>query len=86
LHAGKQWALFNAEHKFSYDEDAELAVLEETLTEEKIVDATLTSAHFGAEYERLQRVSTYADRPMENSLAADNDLLDQRLRDLGYLQ
>ncbi len=83
---GKQWALFNSEHKFTYDEEAGQGILERTFTEEIWESEGLTDLHFLSEFERLCRASTYADRPLESTPAADNDLLDQRLRDLGYLE
>jgi len=82
---GKQWTLFNAEHKYSYDQDACRGSLEQTFTEDIWNKEGLTEAHFQAEFDRLQQASIYANRSIDDAPPADNELLDQRLRDLGYL-
>lgn len=82
---GKQWALYNSEHKYSHDEGAELGLLERVFTEEKLENGHPSSVHFQAEYERLQQTSAYVNRPMDTATETDSDILDQRLRDLGYL-
>ncbi|MGY8825512.1 MAG: sulfatase-like hydrolase/transferase [Candidatus Latescibacterota bacterium] len=86
INSGKQWALFNAEHKYSYDEEIGKGSLEQTFTEDKLVGEGLTDVHFQTEFARLRQASAYADRPLDSTAPADNDLLDQRLRDLGYLE
>ncbi len=82
---GRQWALFNPACKYTYDEDSAEGRLEHTLSEERLQRDELSHAHFEGEFARLQNLSPLAKGPVGQAEEGDAALLDQRLRDLGYL-
>ncbi len=77
---GRQWALFDAEKKFTWDEDRGEGRLERTFTEERLPDQ---GDYFKGVYARLQAESAYAHLPPAES--ETDEVLDRRLRELGYL-
>lgn len=79
---GRQWALFDARHKFSWDEDRGVGRLERTFTEELLPDQG-EADYFKEVYERMQAESAYAHLPPAER--ETDELLDRRLRELGYL-
>jgi arylsulfatase A-like enzyme len=79
----QKWALFNAKTKFSYDQTTQQGKLEDTISEHPIHGA-LPTDHFIKAYEALIRTSQYN----AFSFASDDNthlLLEQRLKELGYL-
>ncbi len=82
---GRQWTLFNRECKYTFDEESEQGRLEHPLSEEPLIGEEGTHAHFSGAYARLQEQSPFAAAQMGQADKSDETLLDQRLRDLGYL-
>lgn len=82
---GRQWALFNRDCKYTFDEDAGQGRLQHPFSEDGIESADWTHAHFSDEFARLQAQSPFAQEPLNKGEESDQALLDQRLRDLGYL-
>ena len=83
--AGPQWAIFDARHKFTYDEKRGEGKVEYTLTEEAVPDQENTP-YYLAEYARMQAESACGLRPPASASREEENLLEQRLRDLGYLE
>lgn len=81
---GPQWALFDANFKFTFDEARQWGRLEKTLTEERVEDRQ-AEAQYLAAYARLQAQSPYAQFPLEKANPPAEELLERRLKDLGYL-
>lgn len=84
--SGLQWALFNAEHKFSYDEGKKTGRLEQTFSEEPLKSTEFTPDFFREIYADLQQRSPWAAQSFKSPTKNESELLDQRLRDLGYLE
>jgi hypothetical protein len=82
--AGPQWALFDIQRKFTYDEECQEGRLETTLTEEELADPRAAN-HYTSAYAAMRAQSVYACRPLEHEDQAQEERLEQRLRDLGYL-
>ena len=83
---GPKWALFDLRHKFTYDEASGHSWLEDTLSE-KPIQSPAAAGLYQAEYENLRAQSAYAGQapPVAKDPGAEA-LLNQRLRDLGYLE
>ncbi len=79
---GRQWALFDHRFKLTHFVETGADRLEAIFTEEPVHDkACLREMH--SAYDALQEASCYANAgPIENSR---DSVLDQRLRDLGYM-
>ena len=81
---GRQWAIFDEQRKFTFDEERQEGRLERTLSEEALIDEQ-TAAHLRKIFEEMEARSLYAHLPDEEATPAQEDLLEKRLRDLGYL-
>ena len=79
----RQWALFDVRGKFTYNEDSRKGRLENTFTEESVGDRE--SSRYKAAYEKMLAHSAYGDLPCGSPSEGERDLLDKRLRDLGYI-
>jgi arylsulfatase A-like enzyme len=82
--SASRWSVFDAEHKLTVHEGTDRARLERTFTEERIEDPA-AEARLRAGRERLLRESSVTRSPLPRPEAGDASLLDQRLRELGYL-
>ena len=81
---GRQWAIFDQQRKFTFDEERQEGRLERTLSEESLRDEQAT-ADLKKGFEEMLARSPYAQLPDEEATPAQEDLLEKRLRDLGYL-
>ncbi|MFA6109131.1 MAG: alkaline phosphatase family protein [Candidatus Latescibacterota bacterium] len=81
---GSLWSVFDAEHKLTVHEGTDRVRLERTFTEERIEDPK-AEARLRAGRERLLRESSIPRSPLPRPEADEAELLDQRLRELGYL-
>ena len=79
---GRQWSLFNASVKFTCDQSTQRETLVETFSERPL--ATLDTRPYHQAYAALRATSNYVQG--ELAPAADRALLEQRLRQLGYLE
>ena len=79
---GRQWSLFNASTKFTCDQSTQRETLVETFSERPL--ATLDTHPYHQAYAALRAASNYVQG--ELAPAADRALLEQRLRQLGYLE
>ena len=79
---GRQWSLFNASVKFTCDQSTQRETLGETFSEQPL--AALDTAPYHQAYAALRAASNYVQG--ELAPAADRALLEQRLRQLGYLE
>ncbi len=79
----RQWAIFDVSGKFTYNEDKKRSRLEHPLTEEPIANGEMS--RYRAAFENMQTHSAYGNLPSESSPEEEKDLLQKRLRDLGYL-
>ena len=79
------WSLLNVEQKFTYDENAKTGELRKTLTEQplEVPAGANTCATYLQYYQDIVTGSVYNSTP--NTSTQHDILLDQRLRDLGYL-
>ncbi len=84
-YAGPRWAVFDEQRKFTFEEGRGKGRLEHTLTEEMLDDPSM-AAHYKEVYTRMQADSAYVHLPIEPSLPTRENLLHQRLRDLGYME
>ena len=82
---GFQWAIFDAEEKFTFDEKEGRGRLERTLEEEPLPHDRETEKRFRKIYEGMKARSRYASLPLPGADGEEAKLLEQRLRDLGYL-
>jgi len=80
------WAIFNGSLKFTWDQGARSGRLERTLTEDPVDLQGATARQYCEQYERMRRESRYAGRDLEASTSRDEELLQERLRGLGYLE
>ncbi len=78
---GRQWSLFDASAKFTCDQSTQRETLAETFSERPL--AVLDTRPYHQAYSALRAASRYVQA--EFAPAADPSLLQQRLRDLGYL-
>ena len=81
---GLQWALFDEERKFTYDEARQEGRLERTFTEEPLDDPRAAEQYLET-YARLRESSASARLLLPPSSDREHSALEQRLRDLGYL-
>ena len=79
---GRQWSLFNSDCKFSYDEKTHSEELVETWSETPIFDLSSKNLYHQA-YAELKAKSRFSDADF--SPGAERDLLQERLKKLGYL-
>ena len=79
---GRQWALFDANAKFTYDESTRREEFVATFTEQPIVDLSDKSSYYQA-YAAIKAASKYAHADF--SSGADREVLQERLKKLGYL-
>ena len=79
------WSLLNVEQKFTYDENAKSGELRNTLTEQplEVPAGASTCATYLQHYQDIVTGSAY--NSTTNTSTEHDILLDQRLRDLGYL-
>lgn len=82
--AASLWSVFNAEHKLTVHEGTGRVRLERTFDEERIEDP-VAEARLRDGRERLLRESSVTRSPLPRPEANEADLLDRRLRELGYL-
>jgi len=84
--APRRWSVFDREWKYRWEEKGS-GVLEATLSgeAEKAGAEDPRVANLLAQWQRLCRTSPYAKAPPIDQRAGDQRLLDQRLRELGYL-
>lgn len=80
---GPQWALFDSHRKFTCWEEEGAGRLEHTLSGEKIPYGDAESQYYRAAYAAMGANSGYAQLPEPTQTATS--VLDQRLRELGYL-
>ena len=78
---GRQWALFDANAKFTCDQSTQRETLIETFSEQPL--AALDTRPYHQAYAALKAASSYVQA--EFAPASDRALLQQRLRALGYL-
>jgi len=81
---GRQWALFDEQQKFTFDEDHQRGRLEKTLSGETLMEEG-AEGRFQKYFEEMQNRSTASHLPLSEASRDEEDLLDRRLRDLGYL-
>jgi arylsulfatase A-like enzyme len=81
---GRQWALFNPQVKMTYFEESKQTCLERTFDEQPIADGKLL-LQMQEVYRDMNRDSAYADQTSPTSTEDEESMLEQRLRDLGYL-
>lgn len=82
-HHGRQWSLFDEDAKFSYDEATQRESLVATFSETP--RSALGHTHqYHAAYAALKAASNYGHADW--GPAADRTILEQRLRQLGYLE
>ena len=79
---GRQWALFDANAKFTYDESTRREEFVATFSEQPIVDLSDKSSYHQA-YAAIKAASKYAHADF--SSGADREVLQERLKKLGYL-
>ncbi len=79
---GRQWSLFNASTKFTCDQSTQRETLVETFSERPL--AALDTLPYHQAYAALRAASSYVQAAF--ATAADQALLEQRLRKLGYLE
>ena len=79
---GRQWSLFDASAKFTCDQSTQRETLVETFSERPL--AALDTRPYHQAYATLRAASNYVQG--ELAPAADRALLEQRLRQLGYLE
>ena len=82
---GRQWALFNEQVKHTCDEDNNFRqtvnVFEETVNENPMWD----NEFFDTKWNELSAISNWSDKPFQEDVDSDREILDRQLRDLGYL-
>jgi hypothetical protein len=82
---GKQWALFNERVKHTCDQDNNFRqtvnVFEETVNNNPKWD----NHFFDAKWNELCAISNWSDKPFQEDVDSNRDILDRQLRDLGYL-
>ena len=81
-HYGRQWALFNPEVKFTYDQTTQREERVSTFTEKPLFSLQDHNAYHQA-YARMRAASPYMQAEIGPSI--DGNLLQSRLRELGYL-
>ncbi len=81
--ANSLWSVFNLARKLTGESDSDRLVLEDTLSEHPLQEPG-TQQHLLACYREMVAASPYR-RIRTSAPQTDEDLLDQRLRDLGYL-
>jgi arylsulfatase A-like enzyme len=79
---GRQWSLFNASAKFTCDQATQRETLTETFSEQPL--AALDTRPYHQAYEALRAASNYVQAGF--AAATDREVLEQRLRQLGYLE
>lgn len=79
---GRQWSLFNASAKFTCDQSTQRETLVDTFSEGPL--AALDTHSYHQAYAALKAASSYVQA--EFAPAADREMLEQRLRTLGYLE
>ncbi|MEE3257647.1 MAG: hypothetical protein VX293_00405 [Candidatus Latescibacterota bacterium] len=80
---GRQWALFDANNKFSYDQSTQREELIATFSEEPVFALDSNQPYHQA-YAELRSASSYG--AMDFGPGADRTVLQERLRKLGYLE
>lgn len=81
---GRQWALFDPLRKFTFDEDRQRGKLERTMSEEPLIEAG-AQEHYLQLFREMESRSSVCEMPRARASRSQEDLLDRRLRDLGYL-
>lgn len=81
-HYGRQWSLFDADAKFTYDEETQRETLVSTFSETPR-SALGRSHQYHAAYAALKAASSYGHSDW--GPLTDRTMLEQRLRKLGYL-
>ena len=79
---GRQWSLFNASAKFTCDQSTQRETLVETFSEHPL--AALDTRPYHQAYAALRAASSYVQAGF--AAATDREVLEQRLRALGYLE
>ena len=82
--ARRLWALFDDRLKYTFDEHSGSGVLQATFTELPLDDGA-GCEHFTAVYRHMRATSQYAKGSLESTAPGTSDLIDERLRALGYL-
>lgn len=80
---GPQWALFDSQRKFTCWEEEGADRLEHTLSGKEIPFGDAESQYYRAAYAAMVANSAYAQLPEPPHITTP--VLDQRLRELGYL-
>jgi arylsulfatase A-like enzyme len=83
---GPQWTLFDAREKFTYEETTQRSCLEHPLSEERLPLSVEDAGRWMAAFSHMKTQSKYRHLPQGAEHSETADLLDQRLRDLGYLE
>jgi membrane-anchored protein YejM (alkaline phosphatase superfamily) len=81
---GHQWALFDSLRKFTFDEGRQRGKLERTMSEEPLVEEG-AQEHYLQLFREMESRSSSSKMPHAKASRSQEDLLDSRLRDLGYL-
>ena len=82
---GPLWALFDEHYKFTCEELRGRGSLERTLTEEP-VDQNSATTSYNALYGQMKKDSAYVHRSIKSPSREAEDQLEQRLRNLGYME
>ena len=83
---GPQWCLFNALKKYTYDEKKLQGWGEQTFSEDRLSLTEADHVQFQDEMKNMINSSEQSVLPSDKLGPTDAILLDQRLRDLGYLE
>ena len=83
---GPQWCLFNALTKYTYDEKRLQGWGEQTFSEDPLSLSEADHVRFQDEMRNMINSSHQGDSTSDELDPTDSMLLDQRLRDLGYLE
>jgi|APSaa5957512622_1039677.scaffolds.fasta_scaffold08458_6 arylsulfatase A-like enzyme len=81
---GRQWSLFDSLQKFTFDEDSKKGKLERTMSEEPLVVEGAREDYLQL-WRKMRSRSSVSKMPFAKASRSQEDLLDKRLRDLGYL-
>ena len=82
---GPMWALFDEHYKFTWEELRGRGRLERTLTEEP-VEANSSTTSYTTLYGQMKKDSAYTDLSPPPPTREAEGRLEQRLRDLGYME
>ena len=80
------WSMFDRSLKFTWDQGLQSGRLEQTFTEEPVPVEREEVRQYCERYSQMRRASRYAGQPLERGDTRDEGILEERLRDLGYLE